>query len=77
MVLYVTLTTLHMESADTIKLIIENQVCPAHGISPLVDIIGNELKITCCCTDFHLQCTQEIFSFFMLKKEYPYWVLQD
>jgi hypothetical protein len=66
-----------MESADTIKLIIENQVCPVHGIAPVVDIMGNELKISCCCNNFHQLCTKEAISFFMLKKEYPYWVLQE
>ncbi|HTD39671.1 MAG TPA: hypothetical protein VK671_03555 [Mucilaginibacter sp.] len=66
-----------MESADTIKLIIESRVCPVHDVHPLVEATGNELKISCCCSGFHMDCSLEAISLFMMNKEYPYWVLQE
>ncbi|HTK19003.1 MAG TPA: hypothetical protein VL442_05810 [Mucilaginibacter sp.] len=66
-----------MESAEVVKSIIENMVCPFHDVHPVVEISGNELQIGACCAEFHEECANEAKGLFMLNKEYPYWVLQD
>jgi len=66
-----------MESADTVKWVIEGMVCPVHDVHPVVEIVGNKLLISCCCNDFHEECIGEAKGLFMLSKEYPYWILQD
>lgn len=66
-----------MESAETVKLIIESRTCPIHDVHPVVETFGNELKISCCCGDFTIDCSREASSLFMMNKEYPYWVLQE
>ena len=48
-----------MKAAHTIKAIIEEKVCPVHDVHPIVDIIGNQIEITCCCTYFHKYCIIE------------------
>lgn len=65
-----------MESAETVKLIIGSRVCPIHDVHPVVETMGNELKISCCCKSFNVDCSLEAISLFMMNKEYPYWVLQ-
>jgi hypothetical protein len=64
-----------MESSDAIKSIIEDKLCPIHDLHPVVDTAGNELHITCCCTNFHTECTEEIEGLFMLNPVFPYWVI--
>jgi hypothetical protein len=64
-----------MESSDTIKSIIEDKLCPTHDLHPVVDITGNELHITCCCTNFYTECTKEIEALFMLNPVFPYSVI--
>lgn len=66
-----------MESPEIVKSIIENMVCSVHDVHPLVEIMGNELQVSCCCDAFHEECLDEARGLFMLNKEYPYWVLQD
>lgn len=66
-----------MASSKTIKLILGSQVCPVHGISPMVDIEGHDIKILCCCALFYEQCTKEAASLFMLNREYPYWTISE
>jgi len=66
-----------MESAETVKSIIETMLCPVHDVHPVVEIMRNELQISCCCNEFHEDCMDEARGLFMLNKEYPYWVLQD
>jgi len=66
-----------MESAEVVKSVIEDMVCPVHDVHPVVEIFGNNLQISSCCDDFHEECANEAKGLFMLNKEYPYWVLQD
>lgn len=63
-----------MESADTIKSVIESTVCPVHDVHPIVDTEGNKLKISCCCAQFYEECTGQVKGLFMTNK-YPYWTL--
>lgn len=64
-----------MELAETVKVIIESRPCPVHDIYPLVEIVGTELNISCCCTEFHEQCNSEINALFMKNKDFPYRVV--
>ena len=64
-----------MKSAETIKLIIENKLCPTHDVHPVVETIGNELEIACCCEEFHKECNQQAIGLFMMRSTFPYWVL--
>jgi hypothetical protein len=48
-----------MQSADTIKAILERRLCPNHDIYPHVEIIGNEIQIICCCSAFREICNAE------------------
>jgi len=64
-----------MELADTVKSVIEDSLCPVHDLHPVIDVTGNELKVSCCCTYFHKMCTEEIKSLFMLNPVYPFWVI--
>ena len=66
-----------MESAETVQSIIETMLCPTHDVHPVVEIMGNKLLISCCCNEFHEECTDEARGLFMLNKEYPFWVLQE
>lgn len=49
-----------MTLAETIKPNIQAMLCSVHGIHPIVDTIGNEFEINCCCNKFHQECTQEV-----------------
>lgn len=64
-----------MDLVDTVRLIIEDDVCPVHDLHPMVDVTGNELKLSCCCANFQQECTEKIKSLFMLNPIYPYWVI--
>jgi hypothetical protein len=48
-----------MQSAETITDVLKNKSCPTHDVYPHVEIIGNEIKIACCCLDFQGICTEE------------------
>jgi len=48
-----------MELAEKIKLTLQQKLCPVHDIHPIVEVIGNELNIACCCTYFHSYCNIE------------------
>jgi len=49
-----------MKLAEEIKPNIESLLCPEHDIHPIVDALGNELYINCCCNKFHLQCRRQV-----------------
>jgi hypothetical protein len=49
-----------MKLADTIKHFIEEKVCPIHDVHPVVEMIGEEINVACCCTFFERYCTIEI-----------------
>ncbi|MDB5022576.1 MAG: hypothetical protein JWP78_331 [Mucilaginibacter sp.] len=49
-----------MSLAETIKLTIEDKVCPAHGIHPIVEISGEDYEVICCCSNFKNECIQDI-----------------
>ena len=48
-----------MQSADTIKSVLEEKVCPVHDVHPNIDITGNEIEIACCCKYFYRYCIIE------------------
>ncbi|WP_448702784.1 hypothetical protein ACFGVR_10560 [Mucilaginibacter sp. AW1-3] len=48
-----------MKLAESIKPNIEAMLCPLHDIHPVVDVLGNELQITCCCNRFHDLCRRQ------------------
>jgi len=48
-----------MQSAEAIANAIQKKLCPTHDVYPHVEIIGNEIKIACCCLDFQGVCTEE------------------
>ena len=48
-----------MELAEKIKLTIEEKLCPVHDIHPIVEVVGGEISIACCCTYFHSYCNIE------------------
>ncbi|HJP63404.1 MAG TPA: hypothetical protein VJ844_08170 [Mucilaginibacter sp.] len=49
-----------MNSADTIKSVIEAKACPIHDVYPVVDILNDEITAACCCEYFQKYCTIEI-----------------
>ncbi|OCX54673.1 hypothetical protein BEL04_10635 [Mucilaginibacter sp. PPCGB 2223] len=49
-----------MKLAETIKPNIENLLCPDHDIHPIVDTLGDELQINCCCSKFHRLCRKQV-----------------
>ena len=49
-----------MKLAETIKHQIEEKLCPVHDMHPVVDAIGEEINVACCCSYFQRYCTIEI-----------------
>lgn len=49
-----------MKLAETIKPSIEAMLCPLHDIHPVVEVLGNELHINCCCNRFHDLCRRQV-----------------
>jgi len=49
-----------MNTLENIKSTIEERLCPIHDIHPLVESVGAELKITCCCHFFYARCLQDM-----------------
>lgn len=48
-----------MKLAEAIKNTIEAKLCPIHDVHPILEIIGNELRIACCCNSFQEECIKE------------------
>jgi len=45
--------------AENIKPILEEKLCPVHDIHPVVEIIADEVTISCCCDYFTHFCKIE------------------
>jgi hypothetical protein len=48
-----------MKLAEKIQLSLQEKLCPIHDIHPIVEVIGNELSIACCCNYFQSYCKVE------------------
>jgi hypothetical protein len=49
-----------VDPLDAIKLTLATKCCALHGRQPAIDIVNDEIKITTCCKEFHLECTEYI-----------------
>jgi len=45
--------------AENIKPILEEKLCPVHDIHPVIELLGSELSISCCCDYFKNFCKIE------------------
>lgn len=51
-----------MRLTETMKITIEDYLCPIHDIHPVVEISAGEFQVICCCTAFHEECRKEVES---------------
>ncbi len=49
-----------MDFYARIKLQVENRSCPVHHRFPVAHILNDNVVLTCCCTDFEMDCYNEI-----------------
>ena len=49
-----------MDIYARIKTQVESEPCPVHHKYPIASIVNDNVVLTCCCTDFEIDCYNEI-----------------
>jgi hypothetical protein len=59
-----------MVSNKHVKFLVEHKTCPVHNQKPSIQIIDDQIKVKCCCSDFKITCLKKIIRLLIDLKDY-------